>query len=48
MILAFTFKDGQQVDVDTEEFGQDGIGAILDHLADIHGGVMAVSIKDPK
>lgn len=45
MYLHFIFKDGKCVDIDPMEFGDDGVGATLDHLAVKHGGVTFVELR---
>lgn len=45
MLVKVIFADGQFVDVDTAEFGSDGMGAILDRLATKHGGVVEIKMK---
>lgn len=43
MLYTFFFKDGHLVDIDLVEFHEpDGIGAIIDHLASKHGGVLRI------
>jgi hypothetical protein len=41
MLMSFA-NNGRSIDVDTCEFGKDGMGAIIDRLSGIHGAVSSI------
>lgn len=42
MIIKFVFLSGKGVDVDTDEFGNDGMGATIDLLVKKHGPIVSI------
>jgi hypothetical protein len=45
MIVEFLFAEGVAIDIDVQEFGEDGMGGLLDQMAACHGGVQSAKLK---